>query len=349
MEWTDIQAMLPLEWEQKCFDLEAMVRSRKIKSPSELLEMVITYVTVTDSLSLTAGIMAAKDVKISKVALFKRLKSAGNWLEWMVKALLSDFGILMTKPQWLGEKSVLLVDGSSIVLKGSNGTDHILHLLFDLFSFSCKSLDLTSFREGEKISRFGEIKNSIIIGDRGYVSVAGMEHVWENEADFIFRYRTRAFNLYDKSGKRIELKNHLKGLGDFECDDVNCFYLSNGKLKPLRICIMKKDERAIIRQGKQLKTNFSHKEIEAFNEERRELNKYIILCTNLNYNTQNIFELYRNRWQIELIFKELKSVLGFGDVPSSNKDSVKAWLYAKLLVAVLSLLLMNKSHFSPKD
>ena len=343
-----MQSMLPSGWQQKCYDLKAIERGRLFKNPSDLLEMVFTYLTVTNSFGLTAGVMAAKDVKISKVAVHQRFKASGDWLRWLVQGLIDKFGIILTKPKWLENKSVVLVDGSSVSLRGSSGTDHILHMQFDLFNFCYKSLNITTVKEGEKISRFEVDKNAIVIGDRGYVSIAGIEHILKGEGEFIFRYRTRAFNLYDKDGKKLELTAFLDGLGDFECRDIDCYYLSEGKLKPLRVCIMKKDEIALKRQGKQLKQNFTQKEIDNMSDETVELNKYIILCTNLKYATNNVFELYRNRWQVELIFKELKTVLSFGEVPSSNPDSIKAWFYGKLLIASLSLLLLNEGHFPPK-
>ncbi|MCW5558000.1 MAG: transposase [Verrucomicrobiae bacterium] len=48
-----------------------------------------------------------------------------------------------------------------------------------------------------------------------------------------------------------------------------------------------------------------------------------------------ILELYRLRWQIELAFKRLKTLLAFGHVPKSSDASAKAWMQAKILTALL--------------
>ena len=57
---------------------------------------------------------------------------------------------------------------------------------------------------------------------------------------------------------------------------------------------------------------------------------------------------YRCRWQIELCFKRMKSILGLGDLPKRREDSCRAWLHGKLLVALLlERLLDNAEHFSP--
>jgi len=49
-----------------------------------------------------------------------------------------------------------------------------------------------------------------------------------------------------------------------------------------------------------------------------------------------VLECYRLRWQIELTFKRLKSILQLGHVPKQDDASSRAWLYAKLLVALLA-------------
>ena len=49
----------------------------------------------------------------------------------------------------------------------------------------------------------------------------------------------------------------------------------------------------------------------------------------------DVLSLYRGRWQIELVFKRLKSIVGIGELPKHHPESCIAWLYGKLLVALL--------------
>ena len=44
-----------------------------------------------------------------------------------------------------------------------------------------------------------------------------------------------------------------------------------------------------------------------------------------------LLERYRLRWQIELTFKRLKSMVQLGHVPQQDDQSSRAWLYGKLL------------------
>ena len=67
-----------------------------------------------------------------------------------------------------------------------------------------------------------------------------------------------------------------------------------------------------------------------------ELAEYFILWTSLRkVRAAEILELYRLRWQIELVFKRMKSILGLGHLPKKDPLSAQAWLEGKLFVGLL--------------
>ena len=51
--------------------------------------------------------------------------------------------------------------------------------------------------------------------------------------------------------------------------------------------------------------------------------------------------VHRMRWQIELMFKRLKSVAQLGHVPKHDDRSSRAWFYGKLLVTLLAQRLVR--------
>ena len=53
------------------------------------------------------------------------------------------------------------------------------------------------------------------------------------------------------------------------------------------------------------------------------------------------------RWQIELYFKRLKSLLDAGHMPKSNDASAKGWMQAKMLSALLLERIMLEAGFFP--
>ena len=48
-----------------------------------------------------------------------------------------------------------------------------------------------------------------------------------------------------------------------------------------------------------------------------------------------LLDVYRTRWQVELVFKRFKSLAQLGHLPKYDAESAKACLYGKLLVALL--------------
>ena len=65
---------------------------------------------------------------------------------------------------------------------------------------------------------------------------------------------------------------------------------------------------------------------------------YVIVFTTYpaeQFPASEVLEWYRLRWQVELVFKRFKSLAQFGHLPKSDEASAQAWLYGKLLVALL--------------
>jgi hypothetical protein len=65
--------------------------------------------------------------------------------------------------------------------------------------------------------------------------------------------------------------------------------------------------------------------------------EYIFVFTTLGAHipAPAILEMYRGRWQVELTFKRLKSLLALGHLKKVDPQGAKAWLQGKLLVAIL--------------
>jgi IS4 transposase len=80
------------------------------------------------------------------------------------------------------------------------------------------------------------------------------------------------------------------------------------------------------------------------------MNNFIVVVTSIldkNITAKDILDLYRLRWQVELYFKRLKSLLGFGDIPNKTEENIKIWLNAKLVCAILLEITTAEVDFSP--
>ena len=66
------------------------------------------------------------------------------------------------------------------------------------------------------------------------------------------------------------------------------------------------------------------------------------------FDTETVLELYRARWQVELAFKRLKSLMQAGHVPKYDEASARAWIQAKLLAVLLIERLQEEAYFFPR-
>jgi IS4 transposase len=149
-----------------------------------------------------------------------------------------------------------------------------------------------------------------------------------------------AFQLSTLEGKPFDLIEHLGGLpGDAEPHEID-LCAAAGRHKeplPLRLIIKRKTpeateatrvalRRAAVKKGKTL--------------DPRSLiaAEFMILGTSLpqeGYDAADILAVYRLRWQIELAFKRLKSLLHIDRLPTRTERGSRSWLNAHLILALL--------------
>jgi hypothetical protein len=214
-------------------------------------------------------------------------------------------------------------------------------------------MSLTDIKTGEKLANFKELgANDIVMADRAYGTIPGIEHLRRLGSGFVLRLKAKAFGIYNKNGLKIDLIKGLKGLKAGESMDLEVFYKVSGELVPVRICAMRKDRKSE-REGLERlkKTNQRKRGEKAVSALQSAYNKYIIVATSIGkeVSAKQVLELYRMRWQIELAFKRLKSLFKYNEVPMKLDKTARAWFYGKLLLAIFCQALVNKARFSPSE
>ena len=69
---------LPADFRELAIEFKAFSRSRKIKTPEQLLQVVLSYCGIDQVLRETAGTLTLLEERISDTAIQKRLKAAGR-------------------------------------------------------------------------------------------------------------------------------------------------------------------------------------------------------------------------------------------------------------------------------
>ena len=339
---------LPTGWEDAAKRLGAMRRQRKLSSAGELLRILLVH--IANGCSMRETVARAKQgglAEISDVALLKRLKCSSEWLRWMAIKLISRRGVEMCPPKSFSGYNIKSVDASVITEPGSTGTDWRLHYAIELFTLQCDQFVISRPDLGESFVNFRVNEKDLFVGDRAYGRLKGFKYVVERNGYFLARLKSKAFNIYDRNEIELNLLNELRSLAIGEIRDIDVVASSNtnNELK-LRLCALRKsDEEAEKSIQKAIKEHSKKQRI--INPETIELHKYIVLGTSLpdSVSKWDIAELYRARWQIEIAFKRLKSIMGLGHLPKKDEESARAWLHGKKFIALLTQAIVDEGRF----
>jgi hypothetical protein len=341
---------MPKGYEDACYNEKAIVRKRGINSPENL--MILSLFHLLNGSSLTEVSIIAKAAKlgnVSDVAFMNRFEKCNDWFLWITRNLMTEGTIAYKKPMWLEPYNVIGVDASDVKEKGRSGRIYRLHFALDIFKMKSLQYSITTNETGETLRNFEVSKNDLYIGDRAYVSRSAVEYCTEGGGSFVFRLRRNSFKILDSRDVEVDLLGHLESIQGDETLDLPVYVTgSDGKKLPLRVCAKRKTAEAIAITQKKLRRR-EHKDQAKMKECTKTFNEYIVLITNLpgEIPPSDILELYRYRWQIELYFKRLKSIMDFGQLPKRRPESVFAWLNGKLMIALLIEKIAGSAVFSP--
>lgn len=346
-----LMAELPAGYEDDCFEQGAIVRRRGVSCPADLMMLSMFHLqNGCTLLEISEVARITKLGKMSDVAFMKRFEKCGDWFKTINNNILTQGLIDYQKPKYLEEKIVVAVDASDVTEKGRSGRIYRLHYAFDIFKMGSVDHLITDVKVGESLSNFNLKTGHLVIGDRAYSTIRGMEHCKKNSAEFILRMRKNSFTVRNDCGESIDFLQTIRNPGGENYADVRAFATNlNGNKVPIRICAKKKDPEAIIRTQKKMKRKESKKQCK-ISDETKIFNEYIVVVTNLSdeISAKEVLETYRLRWQVEIYFKRLKSILNFGELPKRRPNSVIAWLNGKLMIALLIEILLSKASFPPQ-
>jgi hypothetical protein len=343
---------LPKGYEAACYEEKAIQRKRGIDNPHDLMMLSMFHLFNGCSLVEISTIAELTKLgKMSDVAFMKRFEGCNKWFKWIIDRLVMSGSIEYNKPEWLKNYRVLAIDASDVVEKGRSARVYRLHYALDLFKMQCAEFKITTEKVGESLKNYNLQANDLIVADRIYSTFVGMRHCIESGADFVMRLRSNSFYMYDSQDQKVELLGHLKELEAGKVLDITVQLKMNGNgSTPVRICAIKKDAESIVKTQRKLAHKMSRKQ-EAISDDALAFNNYIVLVTRLPASilAEQILELYRCRWQVEICFKRLKSIIDFGDLPKRRLESVFTWLNGKILIALLIEKLIGKKRFPPED
>jgi len=344
-----IMTLLPEGWQEKANELGIIKRKREIKCIEDLMLLTMFHlVTGNTLLEISEIARIGKIANISDVAYMKKFEKLEELFRWILEEVKPCQVVNFEIPKFLSNYRPLALDASDVTEKGRSGRLYRLHYAISIFSMASVAYMITDQKTGEKLSNFNFQENDLIIADRVYGTLKSIEYCMEQKADFILRLKTDSFTIYNEKGDKIDLLSKIQDMNYEDERELSVFIKLSKEMKKIRICIKKKDKTSCEKTEKRIKQKYSRLGIK-MSDYAHKINEFIIVCTDLpiDISAHDILQTYRLRWQVEIFFKRLKSILDFGELPKKREKSSLAWLNGKLMIAVLIELFIAKSSFFP--
>ncbi len=348
-DWEVVMQMLPAQWEAKAAELGAVRRLRGFSSVGSLLRVLLIHLGDGCSLRETAVRASAGGLAaVSDVALLKRLRGCGAWFEWMAREMATGMALPLAGDALLPGRRVRLIDGSSVCEPGATGSTWRLHYALNLHTLGCDEVHVSDASVGESLTHFDIHAGDVIMADRGFAKRPGLRHVVRCKGDVVVRASLTNLPLHDRRGRPLDMLPLLRTLAIGQAADWPAQVQDDLGAIAVRVCAYKKTaaqtlaaQEAIQQEARKKQRSVQPRTLEAAG--------YVIVVTTLaEPSAAAIMEFYRRRWQIELAFKRLKSLLQLGHLKKIDKDGARAWLQGKLLVACLiEKLILTAERFSP--
>lgn len=333
-DWLHVLSLLPGDLEESCRSKLAVERFREVRSAADLLRLYLAYGVCDMSLRQAAIWAAAIGVgQMSNVAVLKRLRSGGDWLGHLIMQWLTQRGLTGHVPPL----QVRVVDSSVVTTPGDQAPDYRIHVGFDLARRRITDVTLTPARTGESLQRHLRGRGEVLLADRGYGKPPQVAAALAAGAHVIVRIHYLSMPLYTAKGRRLDVVSLLETLSADEMGDWPVVLQRGARRFALRLVAVKKSRAAAAQAIAQAKRKAQKNGTIHINARSLRAARYTYVLTDLPSDTisaAHVLELYRLRWQIELAFKRIKSLLHL-NLRAKSEAIVRTYVLANILGALL--------------
>lgn len=331
---------------------------------------------VWDLHEITLDLLAEKccesqyGLTLTKQALFKRLKAGSMFLKELLAVAVTyaaQHSIATETIDALKQfKNVYICDSTLIDLPdkleniyrgiGSPNPKATLKLqvIFSLLEKKFKSIEFWTAR-GNDINYNSHIvanlsEGDLVIYDLGYFSMATFKEIKDNGAHFLSRFKlnTSIYREIQKKGKHKKESIHQilsksTGIAD------EYFYIGARKdvRTEVRLVAVRLPEN-VVNERRRKATKKAKSKGTSTKKAESELLAWNIIVTDVPENmlcAETILQLYKIRWQIELVFKNWKSHFNIGDIGQAGADYFHCILYGKLILITLMTMIYSCAFY----
>lgn len=330
----EVLSQLPADYEQHARLTGAFVRARGLRCVADLLRGLLAYVLCAPSFrQLGAWAVLIGLANLSHVAWQKRLRKARHFLLWLLIQCLA----IPTRPcPAVAMKRIVLIDATRLKEPGGTGDDWRVHLGYDLLAGRLLDVKVSDRHTAEGFTLFVLQAGDLVVADRGYCRRKQLAYVLQAGAQLVVRLAVHQVPLLDEQGDPFDVLTWLthQGSGPHSCSVA---FADEGHRFAGRLlaCSLPADaaERARAKERKK-----AAKQQRQLKDETLYLCGWLLLFTTLapeQWSDEQVLALYRARWQIELVIKRLKQVLGLAQLRGQSTTTNEATILALLLAWAL--------------
>lgn len=349
-DWDTIRHFLPENYAELANELKQLnlqYGNAKIRTADDLLRLVLLHVGADLPLRQTVALMAESGgPEVSHVRLHKKLLRAVPYLRRLVGAMVDTSEA--APERWSGY-DVVAVDATAVCGPGAETTDARIHTQLRIADLDVLDARVEGIKVGETFKRFSWAAGQLAVADRGYCNAPGIGYVVERGADVLVRVNRGSLPLYFDDDLPFELMSWLRLLPGHQAHETRVVIHDRERDRKIegRLVAMRLPEP----QAEKARARLIREHGSKVTALDREAASYVVVFTTVpksRLDAERCLALYRLRWQVELLFKRWKSLCGFDRLPNYLDDTIHAWLYAKVLLALL-MQRMAASALSPPE
>ena len=354
--------------EKEARETKGFQRPRKIRCAVDLLQCAFAYCLGKLGLRLTAawaeGIGLAN---LSNVALLERLRAAVPWLEAIAARLMAglcdgatanaaaaaDGDGAAAKPPGKG-RLIRLIDATTVAkadkAEREKGGVWRIHAAYDLPGERLSAFEVTDEKGAEAINRLPVVPGEIRVADRVHCRADDLADVIEQGGDPLVRAGWRSARWLWPCGCQMDLIRVLEGSATGVIDmPVKLARAKAGPLAMRLIAVRLPKDKAMkaVADARATAKDKGHK----LDPRTLVAAEWTIIVTSLSkaeLSTEEVLDIYRMRWRIEIAFKRMKSLLGLARPPGDCPRVAKAWVLCHLIAVLLTEAQLAAIGSSPR-
>jgi len=315
--------------------------TKRFTTYEHLITMIFTVISGCSSLREVTSIMLACEGKINHLGLkyFPRRSTLSDANKRRSSKVFADIYYQLynryscflsdSRPKEPAVKDLKIVDSSTItlfsdILKGA-GRNPIngkkkggikMHTMINAMEDVPCLIKLTSAATHDHtfLKELDLKKGSFVVFDKGYVDYGQYDNWTLDDIYFVTRQRDNAV---------------YTSLDEFDISDE----IDNGVLKDERIKLVKKDS-----------SDFDLRRIAYWHEPHQKV--YEFITNNFELPPDKIAEIYKNRWQIETMFKRLKQNFPLKYFLGDNQNAIEIQIWVSLIIQLIMLVIQRRAERS---